>query len=147
MPSIVLSLRLPVWRFSSSSIHLYVQYSTFNLASILKVVVFRPLRALFTYAETCGPSHARRSWSLSIEGSFIACHFYFDTTQNIRSYIPRARDTCAYCWAFGNARLTVCLNDLGLSRPGFEHANFCIRRKLSTSQTLRRCFMRTVKDY
>lgn len=48
-------------------------------------------------------------------------------TRNILLYwsSPRTRNTSNR--AFSSGVVTICFNDLGLSRPGFEHSIFCVR--------------------
>ena len=49
--------------------------------------------------------------------------------------------THTYCRAFGSGYVTICFNDLGLSRPGFEHPTFCKRGERSHRLTHCHCVM------
>ena len=41
----------------------------------------------------------------------------------------RNHDIYTCCWAFSSGAVTTCYNDIGLSRPGFEHTTFQMREK------------------
>ena len=98
-------------------------------------MVFRPTREFFhSYGDvtiaceglqmlTC----AWDSWPLSREGS-LACHTYFDTGHPFIMFSPRTPDTHTYCRAFGSGAVTTCFYDLGLSRLGFKHPTYRLRR-------------------
>ena len=44
---------------------------------------------------------------------------------------PKTRDIHTYCRVFGSEAVTICLNDLGMSRLGFEHPTFRLRYQRS----------------
>ena len=64
---------------------------------------------------------------LSSEGS-LACYTYCDTGHPFIWSFSMTRDTHIYWRAFG----TTCLNDLGLSRLGFEQPTFRLHGELSS---------------
>ena len=76
-------------------------------------------------------TYTRRLRPLSSEGS-LACHTCCDTGHPFLRSSPRTRDIHTCCRAFGSGTVTTCVNDLGLSRPGFEHPTFRMRGERST---------------
>ena len=70
-------------------------------------------------------TYARHSSFLSSEG-FLTCHHYCDMG-NPEWSSPMTRDTHTYYRSFSSVAVTTCFYDLGLSRLGFEHPNFCIQ--------------------
>ena len=49
----------------------------------------------------------------------------FDTGHPFTQSALRTRDNHTSCRTFGSETVTTCFNDLGLSRPRFEHPTFC----------------------
>ena len=102
---------------------------------------FRPTQEFITHFHSIGDvtitgevqqilTNARQSWPLSNEGS-LACHTYCDAGHAFIIVISEDRDTDIYCLAFGSGAVTICFNDLGLSRLGFEHPTFRLRGERS----------------
>ena len=58
---------------------------------------------------------------------------------------PRT-DTHTYCRAFGSRAVIACFNDLGLSRLGFEHPSFRLRRELNNPLRHRRGLMNEMRS-
>ena len=96
---------------------------------------YRLTREFLIYMET-SPSPVKgckfwlmlgtHEWPLSSEGS-SACHTYCDIGHPFIMVIsddPWHTD----CRAFSSGAVTTCFNDLGLSRLGFDHPTFRLRR-------------------
>ena len=101
-------------------------------------VVFRPVEniSLILRRHHCRWRAANLDLCLALmafssEGS-LACHTCCDTGHPFLRSSPRTRDIHTYCRAFGSGTVTTCVNDLGLSRPGFEHPTFRMRGERST---------------
>ena len=56
-------------------------------------------------------------------------------------------DTHTYCRAFGSRAVTACFNDLGLSRLGFDHPTFRLRRELNNPLRHRRGLMNEMRSW
>ena len=101
-------------------------------------VVFRPVEniSLILRRHHCRWRAANLDLCLALmafssEGS-LACHTCCDTGHPFLRSSPRTRDIHTCCRAFGSGTVTTCVNDLGLSRPGFEHPTFRMRGERST---------------
>ena len=66
-------------------------------------------------------TNTQQSWALSSEGYF-ACHKYCEMGHPF--IMISSRDTHISCQAF-KVELSIPVNDLGLSRHGFEHPSAC----------------------
>ena len=90
-------------------------------------------------------TYTRRLRPLSSEGP-LACHTCCDTGHPFLRSSPRTRDIHTCCRAFGSGTVTTCVNDLGLSRPGFEHPTFRMRGERSTDWATAAVCIKTKSD-
>ena len=83
-------------------------------------------------------TYARHLWPLSTEGS-IACHTYCDTGHLFIMIISKGV-WHFLCQSFGSWAVFTCLNDIRLSRLGFEHPTYRLRGERSNPLRHRRGF-------
>ena len=91
--------------------------------------VLHPVWELFTHMEMSPLLVKGCSWHScpwSSEGS-LACHTYCDTGRPFIMVVSEGLWHSHLLLTFGSRVVTICFNDLGLSRLGFEQPTFCSR--------------------